>query len=146
MSLKNWLRNRWLTEHTANREEISGLLTSIDQDMEACMQENLSPAWRLTIAYTAALRASTIALAASGYRAAREQYHFRSIHSLKYTVKAEPQLISELDQFRKKRNSMHYDNIQVISNHEAERMIDLAALLRNMIVNWLNETHPDLMV
>ena len=145
MNLRDWLQNQWLTEHTASREEISGLLAAIARDLEECELENLRPEWRLAIAYAAALRASTIALAVTGFRATRDQHHYRSIHSLRYTINADPGLIEELDFFRKKRNATMYDQIQGISGHEAERMIELAALLRDQIVKWLKEAHPDLM-
>lgn len=46
----------------------------------------MSPDWKLNIAYNAALQAATAALAASGYRAAREQHHYRTIQSLAHTL------------------------------------------------------------
>jgi len=58
----------------------------------------------MNIAYNAALQAATTALAAAGYRASRDQHHYRVIHSLEGTIGAEPALITLFDSFRKKRN------------------------------------------
>ena len=113
--------------------------------LEECKLENLRPEWRLAIAYAAALRASTIALAVAGFRATRDKYHYRTIHSLLYTLNTEAIVIAELDLFRKKRNATMYDQIQAISDHEAERMIELAALLRDQVVKWVTETRPTLL-
>jgi hypothetical protein len=46
----------------------------------------ISEDWKLNIAYNAALQAATAALAAAGYRAAREQHHYRTIQSLALTT------------------------------------------------------------
>jgi len=50
------------------------------------MVEGLTADWRLNIAYNAALQAATAALAASGYRAAREAHHLRVMKSLEFTI------------------------------------------------------------
>ena len=145
MSLQDWLNNKLLTEHTTSRKEIAGLLAAVDRDLAECVQENISPEWRLAIAYAAALRICSIALAVSGYRATRDQYHYRTIQSLRFTLEIEPKLISELDQFRKKRNATLYDEIQAISDLETQRMVELAILLRDRVVRWIAENYPDLM-
>ena len=145
MSLQDWLKNRWLTEHTTNAREISEMFDAVNQNLADSNVKGLSPDGRLTSAYGAALRAATIALLAAGYRATREQFHYRVIQSLAYTIKADSAIIDSLDQFRKKRNFSAYDQIGNISDYEAESMIVLAYELRDLVINWLIETHPDLM-
>ena len=46
----------------------------------------VSDDWRFAIAYNAALQAATAALAAAGYRASRENHHYRVIQSLELTL------------------------------------------------------------
>ena len=89
MSLKDWLRNGWLVEHQTSPDEIRDLFEVMDRDLTDCQTSDLSTHWRFSIAYNAALQAATAALAASGYRAAREVHHYRVIQSLAYTIKAE---------------------------------------------------------
>ena len=144
MSLKNWHRDGWLTEHRTSPEEIRNLLGIADRDLADCGREGLSPDWRLAIAYNAALQAATAALAASGYRAAKHAHHYRVIQSLALTVGAGREVVNEFDQFRKKRNMIAYDLAGSISDHEAESMADLAKRLRQDVEAWLQAEHPNL--
>ena len=145
MSLQDWLKSRWLIEHRTSRQEISGLLSMADRDLGQCQTANLSPDWQLNIAYNAALQAATAALAAAGYRAAREALHYRVIQSLAYTIKADTSLIAQLDKFRKKRNIGSYERADVVSDQEAKEMFVLAKKLRDKVEKWLRSNHPELL-
>ena len=138
MSLKDWLKNGWLVEHKTSPAEIADLLGVIGRDLADCETSGLSPDWRLNIAYNAALQAATAALAASGYRAAREAHHYRVIQSLAYTIGADRKLITQFDRFRKKRNIDEYDQ-------EAGEMVVLAKTLRDDVDTWLRTYHPELL-
>ena len=146
MSLKNWLNSGWLTEHRTSTQEITALLAVADRDLSDCRTSGLSPDWKLNIAYNAALQTATAALAASGYRAAREAHHFRVIHTLAHTVKTDADLITLFDRFRKKRNISGYELSGMVSDQEAKEMIDLATQLRQNVEEWLRKTHLDLLV
>lgn len=145
MSLQDWLKSRWLIEHKTSRQEIADLLGMADRDLAQCRTPNLSSDWQLNIAYNAALQAATAALAAAGYRAAREAHHYRVIQSLAHTIKADPVLIAQLDKFRKKRNISDYERAGVISEQEVTEMFALAKNLRNEIEKWLRSNHPELL-
>lgn len=118
MSLQDWLKSRWLIEHQTSRQEIADLLGMADRDLVQCRTPNLSSDWQLNIAYNAALQAATAALAAAGYRAAREARHYRVIQSLAHTIKADPVLIAQLDKFRKKRNISDYERAGSLSKRQ----------------------------
>jgi hypothetical protein len=145
MSLQNWLSNGWLAEHRTSPQEITALLAVADRDLSDCRTSGLSSDWKLNIAYNAALQTAIAALAASGYRAVRGTHHYRVIHSLADTVKADAGLVSLLDQFRKKRNISEYDHVGMVSDQEAKEMVDLAIRLRRDVEKWLRENHPDLL-
>jgi hypothetical protein len=85
MSLQSWLQNSWLVPHTTSPEEIKNLLAISDRDLLTCQVKQLPADWRCTIAHNAALQAATAALAAAGYRAARDNHHYRVIQSLEFT-------------------------------------------------------------
>ena len=144
VSLKDWLKNTWLTEHETSRQEIFDLLTVIDRDLNDCQSEGLSPDWRLAIAYNAALQVALVGLAAEGYRVARESHHFRAIQSLAFTLGCDQTLIVQLDAFRKKRNISDYDRAGSVSIQEAQEMEELAHTLRTELLAWLRRGHPDL--
>jgi hypothetical protein len=82
MSLADWERNGWLRPHQTSAQEIRDLLAVVERDLADCATEDISADWRTNIAYNAALQAAGAALVASGYRATRDQHHFRVIQSL----------------------------------------------------------------
>lgn len=146
MSLQNWLNNRWLEGHRTSAREIDELLAIADRDISDSQIPELSADWKMNIAYNAALQLATAALAASGYRAAREAHHYRIIQSLAYTINADTELITLFDRFRKKRNISGYDCVGMVSDHEANEMRDFAIRFRERITAWLREKHPDLVL
>jgi hypothetical protein len=83
MSLADWLKNSWLVEHESSVEEIAALLAIVERDLANATLAGLSEDWKLSIAYNAGLQAATVALAATGYRAAREQHHYRTITNIR---------------------------------------------------------------
>ena len=145
MTLKDWFNNAWLTEHRTSQQEVADLVTVIDRDLNDCRSPGLSPDWQMAIAYNAALQVATAALAAEGYRVARESHHFRAIQSLALTLGCPTALIGHLDAFRKKRNISDYERAGNVSNHEAEEMIELATVLRAELLRWLGRVHTDLL-
>jgi hypothetical protein len=145
MSLQDWLKSRWLIEHRTSRQEITDLLNMADRDLAQCRTPNLSPDWQLNIAYNVALQAATAALAAAGYRAARDAHHYRVIQSLAHTIKADARLIAQLDKFRKKRNIGSYERAGAVSEQEVKEMFALASNLRDEVEKWLRSNHPELL-
>lgn len=145
MSLQEWFKNGWLSEHHTSPQEIADLLAVVDRDLADCRTPALSSDWRLNIAYNAALQSATAALAAAGYRATREAHHFRVIQSLAHTVRAAPEFVTRFDFFRKKRNIGGYERVGAISDREADEMIEFAIELRKQVVGWLRANHSDLL-
>jgi hypothetical protein len=145
MSLQDWLRNGWLTEHKSSKEEITGLLGIIERDLGTSQNTSIPTDWRFAISYNAALQVATAALAASGYRASRESHHLRTIHSLELTLGTDAARIRSLDAFRKKRNVSNYEMGGAISDREVLEMIELAVGLRKDLGKWLRANHPKLL-
>lgn len=144
MSLQNWRRNSWVVEHTSSSEEISNLLRLSDRDLAACQAKDLPADWRFAIAYNAALQAANAALAASGYRASRENHHYRVIQSMEFTIAPGAKMIATLDSFRKKRNVSSYDVAGSISDEEADQIFELATDIRAKVEKWIRATYPRL--
>jgi len=143
--LHDWLKNGWLIEHQTSPQEIADLLSVADRDLDNCQTAGLSPDWKLNIAYNAALLMATAALAAAGYRAARDARHYRVIQSLAYTIRADARLITQFDGFRKKRNISDYERAGVVSDQEVKEMVILAGNLRASVVKWLRTSYPNLL-
>jgi len=145
MSLQSWLRNSWLVQHTTSPEEIRNLLSISDRDLAACQVKQLPSEWRFAIAYNAALQTATAALAAAGYRAPRDNHHYRVIQSLEFTTAPNRKFIDTLDGFRKKRNMSNYDVAGSVSDREADEMFRLAASVRADTEKWIKATRPELL-
>jgi hypothetical protein len=145
MSLQSWLQNSWLVQHTSSADEIKNLLAISDRDPAACQAKQLTADWRCAIAYYAALQAATAALAAAGYKAIRDNHHYRVIQSLEFTTAPARKFIDTLDGFRKKRYVSSYDVAGVVSDKEAGEMFGLATSLRADVENWIRATHPKLL-
>lgn len=145
MSLPNWQRNGWLTIHKSSASEVRDLLGVVDRDLRDSAIDEISTDARLGMAYNAALKAGTIALAAAGYRASRDQPHYRVIQSLALTIGTTAIEVGRLDAFRKKRNTSDYDRAGTTSEAEVAELRVLAASLRDRVLTWLAATHPELM-
>jgi hypothetical protein len=144
MTLQDWQKSHYLTEHATSRQEIQDLMRGAAQDTSDSRVPGLSAGGRFNFACNAALKMATAALAASGYRASRAQHHFRVIHSLALTIEADPGLVDLLDRFRKKRNMSMYARPGTISQAEADEMLDLVIELQPLIEGWLRRSHPEL--
>lgn len=145
MSLSGWERNGWLQRHKPSPNEIRDLLAVIERDLADSAAEGLSSDWRMNIAYNAALQAATMALAAAGYRASRDQHHYRVIQSLRETLGTDTQTVNAFDAFRKKRNVAGYDQAGLVSDADASAMRTLAERLKTDVVRWLTAHHPELL-
>ncbi len=145
MSLADWERNGWLTAHRTSRDEIRDLLDVVERDLADSAAEGLSADWRMNIAYNAALQAATAALAAAGYRASRDQHHYRIIQSLRETIGADATLVNTFDAFRRKRHVAGYERVGSVSDADADSLRALAFRLRDGVTAWLRKHHAHLL-
>ena len=145
MSLSDWHKAGWLTPHQQTRVEVRDLLAVADRDLRDSDVAGLSADTQLGLAYNAALQLATAALAASGYRAARDSKHFRTIESLALTIGLDPRNVRKFDAFRKKRNVSDYERAGTTSDGEAAEMKAFARELRGRVVDWLAQNHGELL-
>lgn len=142
--MSEWLKNGWLIEHKTSRQEIKHLLRLVDRDLDDCRNSTLSADWRFNIAYNAALQCAKAALAAAGYRAAKDAPHYRVIQSLKFTLKTDDKIIQTLDAFRKKRNVSEYNHAGAVTAIELDEISVLAGNLRKSVEAWIVAEYPSL--
>lgn len=145
MTLRDWAANGWLKLHAPAHQEIATLLTAADNDLRDATTPDLSPAWSFNIAYNAALHLCTAALAAEGYRADRDNKHYRSIAALQFTLgKNSEELIQFLDRCRTMRHDVTYEGVRRISRGEADELLEAVGQLRSRLTAWLRNTHAEL--
>ncbi len=137
MSLETWLANGWLVRHTASAQETSDLLEAAASDL-ADARKDLSPSWRFAIAYNAALRLCTAVLQTAGYRASRDQKHYRTIAALPLVIGAEAREIARfLDSCRTKRHEVTYEALSGLSESEAAELVKAVGELETLARDWL---------
>jgi hypothetical protein len=145
MSFSLWSEKGWIKEHKPTPREISDFLAVADRSLNDCQVAGLSSDGKLDIAHNAALQSSAAALAASGYRASREAYHYYIIQSLSFTLQLDKSVIHRLDKLRRKRNISDYERTGLVSEQEAQEMVELAIQLRQQVQVWIRNNHPELM-
>jgi len=144
MSFSLWLEKGWLKEHKPTSREIAELLAVADRSLKDCQVAGLSSDGKLDIAHNAALQSSAAALAAVGYRASREAYHYYLIQSLSFTLQLEERIVHRLDKLRRKRNISDYERPGLVTEQEAQEMVDLAIQIRRQVQAWIQNSHPEL--
>jgi uncharacterized protein (UPF0332 family) len=146
MSLEDWLNNRWLHRHETSAEEIQALLHSAEEDMRSAEIKGIAAGWKLSMAYTAALRYARVALYVCGYRPGREREHERTIDSLGYTVDSiTSEIVKLLHKIRKMRHTANYDSVDMISDTQADAAMLVAVDLGKKVTDWLKTNHPELL-
>ena len=144
MTLKSWADNGWLRKHQATRQEVADLLGIVDRDINDAKSEAVSNDWQFGIAYNAALKLCTILLHAEGYRAGQGLQHYRTIQALTLILgESRKNDAQYLDACRVKRNTVEYDRIGAVSESEVKELLDLVHELREDVLKWLKENHPD---
>lgn len=145
MSLSQWRENGWLTPHETNRVQVTHLVSMVDRDLEVA-GATANADWRFGIAYNAALKLCTVLLYGSGYRAARELNHYRTLMSLPLILGAERAAdAAYLDRCRSKRNELEYDRAGVVTEADADELIDFTRSLKGDVLAWLGSKRPELM-
>jgi|WetSurMetagenome_2_1015567.scaffolds.fasta_scaffold497056_2 hypothetical protein len=145
MTLQDWLNSGWLKPHKSSANEVKVLLAKVDRDIAEAEKPNIVLDWRLAIAYNACLGCATITLRASGYRIpGGSGQHYRTIQSLRFTLKPPEDLISSFEGISKKRAIVSYDEAGTISEAQAKEAIALAKDLKVLLLKWLKKEHPEL--
>ena len=67
-----------------------------------------------------------------------------SVESLRLTIAADNRLVDTLDGMRRKRNLINYERAGTTSRSEASEVYRLATRLREDVLKWLVDRHPDL--
>jgi hypothetical protein len=144
MSLAQWAENGWLRPHKTSAKEIADLLRIVEHDLRDA-SSSISTDWQFGIAYNAALKLCTVLLYASGYKPEKTLQHYRTIQALPLILGQHYKEDAKyLDTCRNKRNSAEYDYVGGVSPDDVTELIGFIKELREVIMQWLKEKHPQL--
>ena len=146
MSLEQWLQNGWLRRSEPTLAEIQELLRVVDRDISNAQAVGLDADGRFQHAYNAALQICMIALRASGYQAPKGgSHHKRAIDSLRYTLGANwSDTADYIERCSRLRHQLTYEQIGLVSDEDADELLNTAKQLRADVINWLKANHPAL--
>jgi hypothetical protein len=143
MGLETWSA---LNRHRPTRTEIAQLFAVVDRDLEDA-GKGVSPDNRFSLAYNAALKLCTIALYAEGHEASRKVagHHNTVTSSLPHTLGREQEQTSRmLSLCSRKRSQAVYEQVGVVTERDAEELVETARQLRTDVIDWLKRAHPEL--
>lgn len=144
MSLSDWANAGWLKPQAPTREQVAKIFGVVERDLEDS-KAALSPDGRFNIAYNAALQLCAIVLLAEGWKPDKLNAHHRTISALPKILGASRQADADyLDACRAKRNGLEYDAAGKVSLKEAKELREFAAELREIVIAWIEERHPEL--
>jgi len=136
-----------LTRHSPSPAETADLLALAERRLADAFAAGLSPDGRFAAAYSAAITLATAIVRAEGYRVAGAADHQR------LTIELLPLLLGEqqrrgaayLDACRRKRDVAGHERAVTITSVEAQALRAAARELREEVLAWLAEEHPELL-
>lgn len=144
MSLAQWAENGWLRPHKTSAKEIADLLRIVERDLRDA-SSSISTDWQFGISYNAALKLCTVLLYASGYKPEKTLQHYRTIQALPLILGQHYKEDAKyLDTCRNKRNIAEYDYVGGVSPDDVTELSEFINELREVIMQWLKEKHPQL--
>ncbi|MCK5115036.1 MAG: HEPN domain-containing protein [Candidatus Aegiribacteria sp.] len=124
MSLEKWAENGWLKTAEPDDADIESLLSVAERNIRDSHVKGLSDDSVFMLAYQAILSCASALLLARGFRSASKGQHYYSIESLRETLHNDEQ-VNVLQQIRKKRNTIQYEQAGIVSPSEALRIQEL---------------------
>lgn len=145
MSWKNLLANRTVQNHNTSKQEMENLRELVSRDLRDAGIEGLSADRRFATAYNAVLQLSKMAIACAGYRVAagvgHHQKTFEAVKTALGTYSAE-NLADYFETCRRKRNNIDYDAAEVVTETEADEILNKSREFQTLIEDWISNYHP----
>ena len=70
---------------------------------------------------------------------------YRTIQSLKFTLKPDTELLISFEAIGKKRAIVNYDAAGTVTEAEVSEAIKLAKEMRDLLTVWVDKNHPNLL-
>ena len=145
MSLAKLLANKRLERHPTSANEIGGLRKLIGRDLDDAAVPGLSADRAFATAYNAVLQLSKMALACAGYRvsASLRGHHQTTFEAARLVLgSASQQLTDYFETCRRKRNVIDYDYAEVVTESQANELLERAAKYQKLVEAWIAKNHP----
>jgi hypothetical protein len=141
------LQSGYLIKHQATVAEVQKLFGLVDRELSDAAVLGLSADGRFMHAYDGALQLCKIALHVSGYEVSKGRgHHSYTINSLEYTLGDQQKaVLGYLSTCSTKRHHSLYDHAGVVSDQDAQDLLEAARQMRAEVLSWLRANHPTLL-
>lgn len=143
MSWKRLLAKGEIKAHQTSKQELDNIRSLIARDLADAALPGLSADRCFATAYNAALQASKICIACSGYRVtARAGHHAITFEGAHLAVGTKISALTDyFDVCRRKRNVIDYDNSSVATETEAQELLRKAKQFYLLVEKWVTVNH-----
>ena len=134
-----------MQNHTTSRREIENLRELVDRDLKDAGIEGLSDDRRFATAYNAVLQLSKMAIACEGYRVAvGVGHHQKTFEAVKTAIgtTAAATLADYFETCRRKRNLIDYDAADMVTETEADELLEKAQEFQTLVEGWIAKNYP----
>lgn len=144
MSWQNLLANRTVQNHTTSRQEMDNLRELVSRDLKDAGIEGLSADRRFATAYNSVLQISKMAIACAGYRVAvGTGHHQKTFEAVKIALGNPAENLADyFETCRRKRNKIDYDAAEVVTETEADEILEKAREFQTLVEDWIAKNHP----
>jgi hypothetical protein len=145
MSYDDLLREGRIRRHRANPDDIATRLTLANARLGDASLDGLSSDGRFVFAYDAARSAAEAVMAAEGYRPASGVGHHETVFRfLRVAVDGRwRKMTMEFEQARSKRNAAEYDEWGLVTQTEADRLLEIAERFVEEAGRWVDGSRDE---
>jgi uncharacterized protein (UPF0332 family) len=130
--------------HATSLQEIGNLRELVSRDLKDAGIEGLSADRRFATAYNAVLQLSKMAIACAGYRvAAGSGHHQKTFDAVKIALGTTAENLADyFETCRRKRNKIDYDAAEVVTETEADELLEKALEFKDLVEKWIAKHYP----
>lgn len=144
MTWNDLLADKRVTRHTTSSREIEDLRAVVKRNLMDAALHGISADGKYSHAYDAVLLLSKMAVACSGYRTKGTGAHANTFLAMNLACGSKTRKFADyFDQCRRKRNKLSYDMAGIITEKEAEELLDKAHEFKIFIESWIASNHPE---
>lgn len=146
MSWERLLAENKVRPHTPSLREIEDLFSLVDRDLQDAAVSGLSSDRSFAISYNAVQQLSQAIVACAGYRVRNVPGHHRVMFECMELAMGTDGVAyaAYFDQCRLKRNHLEYDRSSVVSETEAQELLESASEFYEAIRSLIAESYPGL--
>ncbi|MFV2044289.1 MAG: HEPN domain-containing protein [Anaerolineales bacterium] len=128
MPYERLLQQKRIKAHEADPQEIKALLDLANRDLDVARKTlGVDSDWAYTIAYNAILQASRALMFSNGFRPRGSAGHITVVQFMRESLgKKHVEQVNLLDQMRRKRHRVLYDETGLVGDKEAEQSLAFA--------------------